>query len=106
MSGYILHPDAYTDLDSIWEYIAVDNIVAADQFLEQIHDSIRNLAQPPDTGHWRTDLAPKTFRFKTVGSYLIAYVSNETPLLVLAIVHGSRQTKTIAALLRERKTTH
>jgi len=30
MSGYAFHPDAFTDLNEIWEYIAEDNIDAAD----------------------------------------------------------------------------
>ncbi len=25
MSGYAFHPDAFADLDEIWEYIARDN---------------------------------------------------------------------------------
>jgi plasmid stabilization system protein ParE len=29
MSGYALHPEAYRDLDEIWEFIALDNINAA-----------------------------------------------------------------------------
>ena len=30
MSGYAFHPDAFADLDEIWEYIAQDNVDAAD----------------------------------------------------------------------------
>jgi plasmid stabilization system protein ParE len=33
MSGFVLHPDALTDLDEIWEYIAADNPGAADRVL-------------------------------------------------------------------------
>ena len=29
MSGFVLHPDALTDLTEIWEYIAADNPGAA-----------------------------------------------------------------------------
>jgi plasmid stabilization system protein ParE len=29
MSGYALHPEAFADLDEIWEYIAQDNIDSA-----------------------------------------------------------------------------
>jgi hypothetical protein len=28
MNGFVLHPDAYTDLDEIWEYIAADSLDA------------------------------------------------------------------------------
>jgi plasmid stabilization system protein ParE len=30
MSGYVFHPGAFADLDEIWEYIAQDNVDAAD----------------------------------------------------------------------------
>jgi hypothetical protein len=33
MIGYALHPDAFADLDEIWDYIAQDNIDAADRVL-------------------------------------------------------------------------
>jgi plasmid stabilization system protein ParE len=33
MSGYVLHPEAFTDIDQIWEYVAQDNIDAADACL-------------------------------------------------------------------------
>jgi plasmid stabilization system protein ParE len=25
VTGFVLHPEAYTDLEEIWEYIAADN---------------------------------------------------------------------------------
>ncbi len=31
MSGFGLHPQAYADLDEIWEYIAADSLDAADR---------------------------------------------------------------------------
>jgi len=44
MSGYAFHPDAFADLDEIWEYIAEDNIDAADRVLADIHAVLRTLA--------------------------------------------------------------
>lgn len=32
MSGYAFHPEAFADVDEIWEYIAEDNIDAADRY--------------------------------------------------------------------------
>ena len=58
MSGYALHPDAFADLDEIWEYIAQDNIDAADQVLADIHTVLRTLAASPHIGHRRADLTP------------------------------------------------
>ncbi len=36
MSGFVLHPDALTDLDEIWEFIAADSLDAADRVLVDI----------------------------------------------------------------------
>jgi plasmid stabilization system protein ParE len=44
MSGYAFHPEAFGDLDEIWEYIAQDNIDAADGVLADIHASLRILS--------------------------------------------------------------
>jgi plasmid stabilization system protein ParE len=43
MNGYDLHPAVLTDLDEIWEYIAEDDIDAADRVIAEIFDSIRAL---------------------------------------------------------------
>ena len=34
MSGFVLHPEAHKDLDEIWEYVAADNLDAADRVRE------------------------------------------------------------------------
>jgi plasmid stabilization system protein ParE len=39
MSGFVLHPDAYIDLDEIWEYIAADSPDAAHQTIKKIYES-------------------------------------------------------------------
>ena len=36
MSGYVLGSDAELDLDAIWEYIADDNVDAADRWIEKL----------------------------------------------------------------------
>ena len=45
MSGYAFHPDAFADLDEIWEYIAQDNVDAADRVLADIHSTVTLLAR-------------------------------------------------------------
>jgi len=63
MSGFVLHPQAYTDLEESWEYIAADNLAAADRVLDEIYDAIQSLAAFPHTGHSRPDLAARPLRF-------------------------------------------
>ena len=59
MSGYALHPDAFGDLDEIWEYIAQDNVDAADRVLADIHSTLTTLAGSPHIGHRRPDLTTR-----------------------------------------------
>jgi len=53
-------------------------------------------------GHIRADLTSRPLRFHTVRDYLIAYAPEEKPLVVIAILHGRRNPRVIATLLRER----
>jgi toxin ParE1/3/4 len=102
MSGFVLHPDALADLHEIWEFIAAENPAAADSVLEEILEAIRKLILFPQSGHNRPDLASRPVRFHPVRDFLIVYAPDETPLLVLAILHGKRNPRVIAALLRTR----
>ena len=103
MSGYILHPRAYADLDEIWEFIAEDSLDAADRVQEEIYQAIRALVPFPNQGHRRTDLTSRPLRFRRVRDYLIAYAPDEVPLLVVAVMHGSRSPRVMAAILRGRE---
>jgi len=102
MSGFVLHPDAFTDLDEIWEFIAADNLAAADRVLDEIYEAIRALVSYPQLGHTRPDLTSRPLRFHSVRSFLIAYAPDAKPLAVLAVLHGRRSPRIIAAHLRGR----
>ena len=101
-SGYALHPEAFADLDEIRDYIAQKNPDAADRVMVEIFDTIRGLAPFPQRGHRRPDLSSRPLRFALVREYLIAYAPDEEPLLVVAVLHGRRSPRVIAAILRGR----
>jgi plasmid stabilization system protein ParE len=103
MSGYAFHPEAFTDLTEIWEFIAEDNVDAADRLIADIFDALRELVVFPHQGHRRPDLTERPLRFILVRDYLIAYAPDESPLWVVAILHGRRNPRIIAALLRGRE---
>jgi plasmid stabilization system protein ParE len=103
MSGFVLHPDALADLTEIWEFIAADNPSAADRVIEEIYEAIRALVPFPLLGHQRSDLSSRPLRFHPIRNFLIAYAPDEKPLLVLAVLHGRRNPRVIAALLRGRE---
>jgi plasmid stabilization system protein ParE len=101
--GFRLHPGAAQDISEIWEYIARDNIETAARVRERILQTIRDLVPFPYQGHKRPDLTSKPLRFKAVWDYLIAYAPEETPLLVIAVIHGRRNPRVIGAVLRSRE---
>jgi plasmid stabilization system protein ParE len=102
MSGYAFHPDAFADLDEIWEYIAETNVDAADRVLADIHSTLTTLSGSPQIGHRRQDVTTRPLRFHVVREYLIAYAPEEKPLWVVGILHGRRNPRLMAAILRER----
>jgi plasmid stabilization system protein ParE len=103
MSGFVLHPEALLDLDEIWEFIAADSLNSADRVLEEIYGAIRSLVPFPQVGHIRSDLTGRPVRFHAVRDFLIAYAPDEKPFVVLAVLHGRRNPRIIAAILRDRE---
>src|SRR3954451_16109460 len=104
MTGYAFHPDAFADLDEIWEYIAQDNVDAADRVLSDIHSTLTTLAGSPHIGHRRPDLTTRPLRFHVArDEYLIAYAPAEKRLRVLAVFHGRISPRFMASVLRGRE---
>jgi plasmid stabilization system protein ParE len=103
MTGYAFHPEARFDLDEIWEYIRADNLDAADRIIAEILSAIRALVKFPSQGHKRPDLTSRPLRFIVMRDYLIAYAPNERPLWVVAVMHGRRSPRVMAAILRGRE---
>ena len=100
MTSYVLGLDADLDLDEIWEYIAADNIDAADRWIAKLFDAFEALANTPGLGHKRQDLTGYPVLFWPVGSYLIIYRAAEPRALeIVAVTQGSRD---IPAFLRLR----
>lgn len=102
MIGYGFHPEAFGDLDRIHDYIAQDSLEAADRFVGRVFDLIESLVRLPHQGHRRPDLTSRALRFYPFGEYLVAYAPDESPLWVVAVLHGRRSTKTLAAILASR----
>jgi antitoxin ParD1/3/4/toxin ParE1/3/4 len=98
-----LHPLAAQDITDIWTYIAADSPQAARRVREEILAAIRALVPFPNRGHKRTDLTSRPLRFTVVREYLIAYAPDEKPLWVVAVMHGRRNPRVMAAILRSRE---
>lgn len=101
MSRFVLALEAAEDIEEIVNHIAQQNVSAAFDVEDLFVESFRRLAQFPDSGHRRLDLAGKRrLLFWSVGSYLILYRKLHGGIEVVAVLHGARD---IASLLRHRK---
>ena len=103
MTGYDFHPEARLDLDELWEFIRADNLDAADRMIAEILAAIAALVPFPGQGHRRPHLTSCPLRFIFVREYLIAYAPEEKPLWVVAVMHGRRSPRVMAAILRGRE---
>ena len=70
--------------------------------MSEIFDTIRALVPFPHRGHRRPDLS-RPLRFTLVREYLIAYAPEEKPLWGVAVMHGRRNPRIMAAILRGRE---
>jgi toxin ParE1/3/4 len=80
-------PQVQTDLDAIWDFIAVDNITAADRLLDRIGTVIDMLAHNPLAGRERPELVPSLRSFP-VGNYMIFYLPLDGGVDVVRILSG------------------
>lgn len=83
--------------------VAANSPEAADRLIDAIQKRVDSLMKFPLQGHQRTDLTNRPLRFVAVSEYLIAYAPDDDPLWVVAIMHGKRNPRVMAALLRARE---
>jgi plasmid stabilization system protein ParE len=98
MKRFILTSRARQDVNEIWDYIANENIEAADRVLEALHNAMTKLATNPGIGHWREELTDKRHRFFLVYSYLIVYRNATKPLQVIRVLHAARDVQSLLGL--------
>ncbi len=98
MSSYRISDEASKDIDSIWEYIALQSIKSADRMIDRIVDKIAMLAQHSLIGESREELL-RGLRCFTVGTYVIYYRpldSQEETVEIVRVLHGARDVNRIS----------
>jgi plasmid stabilization system protein ParE len=101
-SSYQLTPRALSDLGDIWDYIAEDNVDAANRVESAILSACSSLARNPMLGSKRSEITPLPVRFWTVtrfSNFIVVYRPDTKPLQIVTVLHGKRNIK---ALLEER----
>jgi toxin ParE1/3/4 len=74
----------------LWLNIAEENQVAADESLDVIQAAVSLLATQPEMEIARPELADGLRSIPTRTPYIIFYVANEEGLLVVRVLHHSR----------------
>ena len=98
MHSIIRTPEAEQDLLNIWEFIADDNLAAADRLLALFTERFSLLAHNPLLGAACAEIDAE-LRFLIVGSYVAYYSVGEDSVTVLKILHGARD---VTAIFRQR----
>jgi toxin ParE1/3/4 len=82
-------PRADLDLEEIWFFVAQDDPIAADLWLDAIEEKLGLLADNPLMGPARPDIA-RDLRYHPVGNYLLLYRIVAGGVEVVRVVHGAR----------------
>jgi plasmid stabilization system protein ParE len=90
MKEYVLGKGAELDLNEIWEYIAQDNLDAADRWIEKLFEAFESLARNPGLGHKREDLTAYPILFWPVGAYLVLYRIQLEFIEIVGVTQGAR----------------
>jgi toxin ParE1/3/4 len=91
-----LTPRARDDLDEVWLYIAGDNMDAADRLIDAISSRCRSLADFPDLGPARPDIAPDA-RMLTIDNYIVLYRRDGDDIEIVRVTHGARRLEALWA---------
>jgi toxin ParE1/3/4 len=87
-------PQARLDLVEIWRYIAEESLLSADSVLMDIDEKLRMIAEFPEIGRLRNELA-QDLRCFPVGKYIIFYRPVKNGIEVVRVLHGSRDIEEI-----------
>jgi toxin ParE1/3/4 len=81
---------ARADINTAYDYVAVDSAGAADQFLERIQQAAAILARHPMAG--RVGRISSTRELVVAGTpWIIAYRARRGFVDILAVIHGARK---------------
>ena len=96
MSGFRVSPEALNDLREIAAYVEGEwGVDFAQRTEDELYACFERLGVHPGLGHRREDLTSRPFHFLTKNPYLIAYMRDETQVIIVRILHGARNVREI-----------
>jgi plasmid stabilization system protein ParE len=93
-----LTTQALNNLGDIWDYIAENNVGAANPVESAILSACHSLARHPMLGSRHNEITSLPVRFWTVTrfpNFIVVYRPETKPLQVVAVLHGKRNIKAI-----------
>jgi len=95
--GHVRSPEADSDLDSIWSFIASEsrNAEIADRVIDSITERFLLLANYPNIGRRRDEDLRPGLRSFPVGEYIILYRVQDEDVLILRVLRSSRNLKAL-----------
>jgi toxin ParE1/3/4 len=89
MRNYSVSPQAREDLIEIWQFISQDSVEAADNLLDSFVEKFELIADRPQAGCARPELA-RNLRSFPVGRYVIFYRLSRNVVEIVRVLHGAR----------------
>ncbi|MEX0613993.1 MAG: type II toxin-antitoxin system RelE/ParE family toxin [Pirellulales bacterium] len=90
MGRYFLSSVAEADMLAVWEYIAQDNIAAADRMIDRFTAAFERAAQFPEANQ-KYQHPKGDFRIAVVAPYLIFYKISDDEIDIVRVLHGARR---------------
>ena len=85
-----LTQQAEEDVLEIWDYIARDNIPAADRLVDRFTEMYERLARSPGMGVRQEQYRPG-LRCFPVGKYIVFYTVTDDFVEIYRVLHGARR---------------
>ena len=91
MVEILLSESAWTDLDSITDYIALDSVRYAKEFSTQLFDRIEQLKSFPQSGRVAPEFHNENIRELIFVKYRVVYrVYEPSKIVIVRIIHGAK----------------
>jgi toxin ParE1/3/4 len=94
MPRIAIRPQAELDILEIWEFIAADNVDAADRWVDELGAKLELWAAQPMIGRIRDELAPG-IRSLPFGRYILFCMPAPDGIDVVRILHAARDVEQI-----------
>jgi toxin ParE1/3/4 len=101
MSRFVLDPEVRSDLDEIWNYVAIAKAkpAAARGVIERLFAAFSVLAAEPLLGEKREDLGMNVRAF-VVRPYLVLYRPQANGVQIAQVVHSARDIHAVVRTMR------